>query len=134
VYGPVGDDGYPKPLWDKATGAIDHSVAAYMRDHGYDLGAYLKENWATIGPHLVGKLHFYVGDMDNFYLNMAVYQVEEFFKSTRNPHYVPSFEYGRPLKGHGFRPTSTGDMLRVMAYEISKNAPPGANSDAWKYR
>jgi hypothetical protein len=134
VYGPVAADGYPKPLWNKSTGAIDHSVAAYMRDHGYDLGAFLSENWSTVGPHVVGKLHFYVGDMDNFYLNMAVYQVQDFLKTTKNPHYAGSFAYGRPLKGHGFRPTSTGDMLRVMAEEISRNAPQGAKVDAWRYR
>lgn len=134
VYGPVGADGYPKPLWDKATGSIDHSVAAYMRDHGYDLGAYLANNWSTIGPHIVGKLHFYVGDMDNFYLNMAVYQLEQYLETTRNPHYSGSFAYGRPLKGHGFRPTSTGDMLRAMAEEITRNAPAGTSTDAWKYR
>jgi hypothetical protein len=134
VYGPVGDDGYPKPLWNKSTGAIDHSVAAYMRDHGFDLGAYLQKHWTTLGPQLVGKLHFYAGDMDNFYLNMAVYQVEDFLKTTQNPHYTGSFEYGRPLKGHGFRPTSTGDMLRVMAEHISKNAPAGASTAAWNYR
>ena len=28
VYGPVGVDGYPKPLWDKTTGKIDQTVAA----------------------------------------------------------------------------------------------------------
>lgn len=134
VYGPVGADGYPRPLWNKVTGAIDHTVAAYMRDHGYDLGAFLRKNWSAVGPHLVGKLHFYVGDMDNFYLNLAVYQLENFLETTRNPYYGGSFAYGRPLKGHGFRPTSTGDMLRVMAEEISKNAPSGARTDAWKYR
>jgi len=134
VYGPVGDDGYPKPLWNKSTGAIDHSVAAYMRDHGFDLGAYLQKNWTTLGPQLIGKLHFYAGDMDNFYLNMAVYKVQEFLETTKNPHYAGSFEYGRPLKGHGFRPTSTGDMLRVMAEHISKNAPAGASTSSWNYR
>ncbi|HEX9728776.1 MAG TPA: hypothetical protein VGA37_09760 [Gemmatimonadales bacterium] len=36
VYSPVGDDGYPKPIWDKRTGVIDHDVAAYWREH-YDL-------------------------------------------------------------------------------------------------
>ena len=134
VYGPVGDDGYPKPLWNKSTGAIDHSVAAYMRDHGFDLDAYLQKNWTTLGPQLIGKLHFYAGDMDNFYLNLAVYKVQEFLETTKNPHYAGSFEYGHPLKGHGFRPTSTGDMLRVMAEHISKNAPAGANTAAWNYR
>ena len=57
VYGPVGDDGYPKDIWDKATGKIDHSVALYMRDHGYDLRYYIETNWPKIGPDLVGKLH-----------------------------------------------------------------------------
>jgi hypothetical protein len=37
VYGPVGDDGYPKPLWDHVTGKIDKEVVQYMKDHGYDL-------------------------------------------------------------------------------------------------
>jgi hypothetical protein len=134
VYGPVDTDGYPKPLWNKSTGAIDHTVAAYMRDHGYDLGAFLREHWSTLGLQLEGKLHFYVGDMDNFYLNMAVYQLDDFMKTSRNPHYAGSFAYGHPLKGHGYRPTPTGDMLRVMAEEISKNAPAGAKTDSWKYR
>ncbi len=57
VYGPVGVDGYPKPLWDKTTGKIDPTVAAYMREHGYDLKDYLQNNWQTIGPKLAGKLH-----------------------------------------------------------------------------
>ena len=27
VFSPVGPDGYPKPIWDKRTGVIDHEVA-----------------------------------------------------------------------------------------------------------
>jgi hypothetical protein len=81
TYGPVGDDGYPKPLWDKQTGKIDHSVALYMRDHGYDLSYNLRTNWATLGPKLRGKIHVYVGDMDNYYLNLAVYLLEGALKA-----------------------------------------------------
>ena len=33
AYGPVGADGYPRPLWDRLTGKIDKEVAAYMRDN-----------------------------------------------------------------------------------------------------
>ena len=117
VYGPVGPDGYPAPLWDKRTGVIDHAVARYMRDHGYDLTAYLRENWSRLAPQLEGKLHFYVGDMDNFYLNMAVYRLDSLLQKNA------SFAYGRPAKGHGFRPTSTGEMLRVMADAIARHAP-----------
>ncbi len=35
VFGPVGADGYPKPIFDKVTGDIDPTVAAYWHEH-YD--------------------------------------------------------------------------------------------------
>jgi hypothetical protein len=72
VYSPMGDDGYPKRLWDKRTGEIDHEVAEYWREN-YDLRHILERDWATLGPRLEGKIHIYVGDMDNYYLNNAVY-------------------------------------------------------------
>jgi hypothetical protein len=136
AYGPVGEDGYPKPLWDKLTGKIDHSVADYMRDHGYDLTAYLKQNWSSgrgIGPQLVGKIHVEVGDMDNFYLNLAVYDLQEFLKTTHDPHYEGSFEFGRPEKGHGWRSMTQENLIRTMASHITKNAPAGEDTSAWKY-
>ena len=43
IYGPVGADGYPRPLWDARTGKIDHEVALYMRDNGYDLRYYAEK-------------------------------------------------------------------------------------------
>jgi putative esterase len=132
VYGPVGPDGYPRPLWDKQSGRIDHQVALYMRDHGYDLGYYLEQNWAKIGPQLVGKIHVYCGDMDNFYLNLAVYRLEDFLRRTTNPAYGGSFEYGRPMKGHGWTPLNQTELLNTMASYITQHAPAGADK-AWKY-
>jgi Putative esterase len=133
VYGPVGDDGYPVPVWNKTTGMIDHAVGEYMKAKGYDLTDYLRAHWKAIGPSLAGKLHFYCGDMDSFYLNLAVYRLEDFLKTTQNPYYGGSFDYGRPMKGHGIRPTSTGDMLRAMASEIVKNTPAGTDTHSWHY-
>jgi hypothetical protein len=92
-------------------------VAEYMRDHGYDLTYYLKANWPRIGPQLQGKLHLYVGDMDNYYLNLAVYMLEEFLKTTDSK---ATFEYGRPMKGHGWQPMSNAELVRMMAAEIEK--------------
>jgi hypothetical protein len=132
AYGPLGEDGYPKPLWDKLTGKIDHSVANYMRDHGYDLTAYLKQNWSTLGPQLLGKIHIDVGDMDNFYLNLAVYDFREFLQSTQSPHYEGSFEFGRPKKGHGWQSMTAENLIRTMAIHITKNAPGGQDTSAWK--
>jgi len=79
----VGDDGYPVPLWDNLTGKIDSNAVNYAREHGYDLRYYLAKNWATLGPKLIDKLHVYVGDEDNFYLNLAVYRFQDCFKAYR---------------------------------------------------
>ncbi|PYP71402.1 MAG: hypothetical protein DMD41_12530 [Gemmatimonadetes bacterium] len=134
VYGPVGDDGYPKPLWDKATGHIDHTVAAYMRDHGYDLRAYLATNWARVGPQIMDKIHVDVGDMDNFYLNLAVYDLQAFLDTVSNPRARATFRYGRPEKGHGWQHATTARMIREMAEFITLHAPAGESMAAWKYR
>ena len=133
VYGPVGDDGYPVPLWDKATGHINRSVVDYMRDHGFDLEAYLAKNWKTVGPKLVDKIHVDVGDMDNFYLNLAVMDLQAFMESTTSPHVPGVFRYGRPEKGHGWQHATNTEILREMAAAITRHAPPGANTRAWKY-
>ncbi len=133
VYGPVGDDGYPAPLWDKLTGKIDHNVANYMRDHGYDLRAYAEKSWPTIGSKLVGKLHFSAGDMDDYWLNLAVYKFEDFLKTTQSPHYEGDFIYGRPMKGHGWHPTTWPDFIRKFANAVKSSAPSGESVTAWNY-
>ncbi|HEX5435860.1 MAG TPA: alpha/beta hydrolase-fold protein [Gemmatimonadaceae bacterium] len=133
VYGPVGDDGYPKPLWNKLTGKIDHSVAMYMRDHGYDLRYYAQQHWATLGPKLAGKLHFFAGDMDNFYLDLAVYDFQHFLESTTNPKSDATFTFGRPEKGHGWHAFTWAEMVRDMATYVKAHAPSGANTSAWSY-
>jgi hypothetical protein len=63
VYGPLGEDGYFKPLFDKRTGVIDRSVAEYWREN-YDLLEYMKRNWSWLGPKIQDKIHIYMGDME----------------------------------------------------------------------
>jgi hypothetical protein len=133
VFGPVGKNGYPVPLWDLHTGKINHKAAKYARDHGYDLTHYAKEHWSEIGSKLKGKLHVFVGDEDNFYLNLGVYKFQQFLETTENPHYTGTFKYGRPMKGHGWQPFSNGKLLKIMAKHITKNAPGDANTRQWKY-
>ncbi len=131
VFGPVGENGYFKPLFDKRTGEIDPIVAEYWREH-YDLRHILERDWATLGPKLVGKLHFYCGRMDNFFLNFGVYYMEDFLESTSEPYYAGSFTYG-PRGGHGWRPFGSDELLRQMAAQITANAPVGADTNTWKY-
>lgn len=86
VFGPRGTDGRPQPLMNPFTGGIDPEVAAYWRR--YDILSVLQENWATLGPKLKGKLHIMAGGSDNYYLDAAVYNLEDFLKTTDYGGYV----------------------------------------------
>ena len=142
VYSPVGADGYPKPIWDKVTGKIDKTVAEYWRER-YDLGYILKRDWAKLGPKLQGKIHLYCGDMDNYYLNNAVYLVEDFLKTTTNPHYDGQVDYGDRAEhcwnGDHTRPNAISrlryhQMFVPKAVErLLKTAPAGADVTSWRY-
>jgi hypothetical protein len=142
VFGPVGDDGYVMPIWDKKTGKIDHSVAEYWREN-YDLRHILERDWATLGPKLVGKIHIYVGDMDTAYLNNAVYLMEAFLENTKDPYYSGTVEYGDRF-GHCWsgdhdnpnsisRLTYNQRFAPKMLDHILKTAPPNADVTSWRY-
>jgi hypothetical protein len=132
TFGPTDKDGYPAPIWNDSTGAIHADVARYWREHDYDIRDYLERNWSKIGPDLVGKIHVICGDMDNYYLNLAVYLLEDFLSHTREPAYGGSFRYGRPLRQHGWQPMSNADLVREMAEHVARGAPAGAAA-AWSY-
>jgi len=69
VFGPRGENGAPRPLWDRATGAIDAAVARTWER--YDIRLVLERNWPALGPKLKGKLHVFMGEHDTFYLDGA---------------------------------------------------------------
>jgi hypothetical protein len=136
----VGDDGYPRRIWDKETGKIDPVTAAYWKEH-YDLSHILQRDWATLGPKLKGKLRIYVGDMDNYYLNNAVYEVEKFLRT--RPEAEAVVDYG-DRDEHCWN----GDHTRSNAYSrlryvqmslpwfverMLRAAPAGADLRSWRY-
>ena len=132
VHGPIGEDGYFKPLYDKRTGVIDPEVAEYWRDN-FDLLEHLKRNWSWIGPKLAGKLHIYTGDMDNYYLNFPVMEMQAWMETTENPHYPGFFMYGR-TEGHCYSgPVSTAERLKEMAQHVMRNQPAVLDTPWWKY-
>ncbi len=132
VYGPVGEDGFFAPLYDKRTGVIHKEVAEYWREN-YDLLHYMKTNWSSLGPKLVGKIRIYTGDMDNFYLNNAVLEMEAWMKTTENPHYPGYFSYGRG-EGHCYSgPVSMDVRLKEMAQHVMQNQPDLLDTPWWKY-
>jgi hypothetical protein len=141
VFSPVGPGGYPKPIWDFATGVIDKDVAKYWQEH-YDLDYIMQRDWATLAPKLAGKLHLTVGDMDTWYLNNAVHMFQDFHDSPKNPYRVAEFEYGymQPhcyAGGNGLPPaernaTFLQRMLTLFAERVEKTAPKDADM-SWKY-
>ncbi|MCH8126024.1 hypothetical protein IIC38_08695 [candidate division KSB1 bacterium] len=142
VYSPMGEDGYPKPIWDKMTGEIDPSVAEYWREN-YDIGHILQRDWRRIGAKLTGKIHIYCGDMDNYYLNNAVYLVEEILKNSKDPFYDGVVDYGDRAEhcwnGDHDNPNAISRLryhqmfIPKIVERIEKSAPPGADLTSWRY-
>ena len=143
VFSPVGPDGYPKRIWDKRRGVIEPGVAAYWREN-YDLTFILRRDWSKgLGRKLQGKIHLYVGDMDNYYLNNAVYLAEEFLKSTNDPPYGGEVDYGDRAEhcwnGDHTRPNAYSRLRYHQMYapriveRLLKTAPTGADVTSWRY-
>jgi len=61
--------------------------------------------------------------MDSFYLNLAVYLLQDFLKTTDSG---APFEYGRPMKPHGWNPMTVPEMVKVMAASMEKGMAAGA--------
>jgi hypothetical protein len=141
VFSPAGADGYPQRIFDKETGDIDPKVAEYWREH-FDLGYILKRDWATLGPKLRGKIHIYCGDMDTYYLNNAVYLVEDFLKEA-NPPADAEVKYGDRFEhcwnGDPNLPNAVSRLRYNTMYvpkileRIEKSAPAGADLTSWRY-
>jgi len=138
VFGPMGDDGYPRLLYDKWTGEIDKGVVDYWREN-YDLRYILERDWKTLGPKLVGKIHIYVGDTDTYYLEEAARLLEQFLEGTTDPYYDGSFTWGE-RQPHCFSgsPEFPGQtpyqrVLPEMTRRILATAPPGADVTSWRY-
>ena len=143
VFSPVGPDGYPQPIWDKRTGVIDKKVAAFWKEN-YDLVDILRRNWDKgLGAKLEGKIHIYVGEADNYYLNNAVYLADEFLRNTKNPYYGGVIDY-EPRAEHCWngdhtRPNATSRLRYHQFFapkiveRILKTAPPGGDVTSWRY-
>lgn len=142
VYSPVGKDGYPQRIFNKMTGDIDSNVARFWRDN-YDLSYIIKRDWPKIGQKLQGKIKIYCGDMDNFYLNNAVYLTEEMLKELKNPGYDGEVDYGDRAEhcwnGDHTQPNYISRLryhqmfIPKWAEEVKKRAPKGVDVESWRY-
>jgi hypothetical protein len=142
VYSPVGKNGYPERIFDKYTGEINKQVAAYWKEN-YDLVHIIQRDWPKIGNKLAGKIHIYVGDMDNYYLNNAVYTAEDMIKKLDNPKCNCEVDYGDRAEhcwnGDHTQPNYISRLryhrmfITKWAEEIKTRAPQGADLKNWRY-
>ena len=142
VYSPVGSDGYPRRIWDRLTGEIDKEVAAHWKEN-YDLAYIMKRDWEKHGKDWAGKIHLYCGDMDNYYLNNAVYLAEEILEETTDPYYNGEVDYGDRAEhcwnGDPDEPNHISRLryhrmfIQKWAANVRNIAPEGADLASWRY-
>src|SRR5437868_3841582 len=116
--------------WAACPDAIDFRM--YEVINIYDLRYILERDWATLGPKLTGKLHLYVGTMDTWHLNNAVYLMEEFLTKAKSPAANAVVEYG-DRKPHCWSGHEMAYWFRQLEDRILKTAPKGADLTSWRY-
>lgn len=142
TYSPIGADGYPKRIWDRVSGKIDKEVANYWKEN-YDLAYILKRDWIKHGHDWKNKIHIYCGDMDNYYLNNAVYLAEEILSETSSPYYHGEVDYGDRAEHCWNGDHDNGNHISRLRYhqmfvkkyvdKVSMIAPRGSDLYSWRY-
>ena len=66
----------PAPMFDARTGKIDRAV---VNEHwsSYDITRMVREDWATYGPIVTGRVRLACGMLDSFFLQRAVLRFKE---------------------------------------------------------
>ncbi len=142
TYSPVDEEGYPKRIWNRSTGEIDKEVAAYWKEN-YDLAYILKRDWSKHGEDWKNKIHLYCGDMDNYYLNNAVYLAEEILSETTAPFYNGEVDYGDRAEHCWNGDHDNGNHITRLRYhrmfikkyveKVKYVAPTDADLSSWRY-
>ncbi len=141
VFSPVGKDGFYQPLFDPLTGVIDKNVVQYWKEH-YDLMYYMQARWATLGPKLIDKFHFYVGNMDTYQLDEGVFWLDRWMRTTGSatadapnpgPHYAGEFTYGERKPHCWTGPETQTERLKQIADYILRKKPESVSTPWWKY-
>jgi len=97
VYGQPDVNGDPIPVWDQDTGEIDSAVVNAWRR--WDLDRFVRDNWRFIGTDLAGKLQFWMGDMDDYYLTNGLRILEQTLNVMEAPAADAQFTW-IPYHGH----------------------------------
>jgi S-formylglutathione hydrolase FrmB len=114
VFSPRGVDGRPAPLWDAKTGKIDNKVAGQWKK--YDLRLVVENSWPALAPKLKGKLHIWVGEKDDYFLNNGVHLFDDHITKA-TPKYDGWIEYSRTGR-HGWNPKTQLELMKEMMQRL----------------
>jgi S-formylglutathione hydrolase FrmB len=121
VFSPRGEDGRPMQLFDRDTGVVDGNVQkAWER---YDISRLMLTNWKTLGPKLRGKVHLFVGTVDNFHLEEAVYLLRDELKKMGSD---ATFEI---VEGRDHMDLYQSDLADRIVQAMYKVARPASKAD-----
>jgi S-formylglutathione hydrolase FrmB len=125
VFGPKNADGKPRTLWNRQTGAVDAETAAAWKR--YDIRLILEQNWPTLAPKLRGKIHVYMGDDDNFYLDGATRLLRDALAKLQSDAVIELF----PDRDHGTLMTQElrERIAKEMAEKLGGRTKTTAGSD-----
>ncbi|OYW17513.1 MAG: hypothetical protein B7Z55_12385 [Planctomycetales bacterium 12-60-4] len=113
VFSPRLENGAPRPLWDRATGAIDPVTADAWK--AFDIRLKVEREWPTLGPKLAGKLHVFMGSVDTFYLTGATVLLQTALKDLGSDAVVEIHE------GKDHRTVLTTELRNRIRSEMTAN-------------
>ena len=116
VFGVKDQAGRPAPLWDPKTGKIDHDVAKQFEK--FDLRLVAERNWPTLAPKLRGKIHIWVGENDDYFLNNGVHYFDDFIGKAE-PKYEGWIIYDSRGR-HGWTPKPFTETMKEMIARVGK--------------
>ena len=87
AYGPAAPTAAPCPSGIPARGSSTVGCGAL---EGVRPGRVLEASWPVLAPELRGKIHIWVGEADDYFLNNAVHRLDEFLSRASLPTRAPS--------------------------------------------
>jgi S-formylglutathione hydrolase FrmB len=122
VFSPRGEDGRPKQLFDRQSGAVDPKVAKAWAK--YDISEILRKNAGSLRPLLQNKIHLTVGTADTFHLDAPAHLLEETLKELG---IKATFTY---LPGKSHFDLYQDGLGKQIGMEMEKTAEAGAGAKA----
>ena len=80
----------------------------------------VERNWQTLAPRLKGKIHIWVGEADDYFLNNGVHLFDDFM-SKAEPKFDGWIVYNRTGR-HGWTPKTSAELMKEMMQRLEQTS------------